>query len=162
MYSILATRFSFPRIFARRLCEFDHELNSNPRGRYETLKRKEVCIFPTRFLLFGFISARIRRMVKFARLGALATLCGGLANAEQPWLSGGLLKGVLTRFGVNSSFIDSALSTEFVRPAALHVVDITDENWETVLRTGAEDPFGKSLEDDTTWVRSFSPPSTAC
>lgn len=39
-----------------------------------------------------------------------------------------------------------------------HAVDLTDENWETVLRTGSTNPLGASLPDDTTWVISVYGP----
>lgn len=109
-----------------------------------------------RFCCATFNSVQIDRMVKLSLLGALASLSIGLANGQQSWLPGGLVKGALTRFGINSTILNAALGTEHERPPAPHVVDLTDSNWETVLRTGGEDPFGKSLADDTTWVSPIS------
>ena len=116
--------------------------------------------FPhTRFLFRHSLSPSISvKMVKLALLTALAALSVGLVTGEQAFLSGGLLKTVLNRFGVNSTILDNALSSSsaFVRPARPHVIDITDENYELVLRTGQSvEPFAKSLPESTIWVSSF-------
>ncbi|KAK4702222.1 hypothetical protein P7C70_g4002, partial [Phenoliferia sp. Uapishka_3] len=53
----------------------------------------------------------------------------------------------------NSTQVDRVLTTPKVE-AHPYAVDLTDQNWETLLRTGSDDPFGASLPDDTIWCVS--------
>ncbi|GAA5855087.1 hypothetical protein JCM8547_002375 [Rhodosporidiobolus lusitaniae] len=79
---------------------------------------------------------------------ASANPLAALSNAGQ-----GVLKFGLTKLGFNATVVDKILKAEVADlDKHDHAVDLTDENFATVLATGTDNPFAPALGEDDVWV----------
>ncbi|BGP12358.1 hypothetical protein JCM10213_002038 [Rhodosporidiobolus nylandii] len=73
--------------------------------------------------------------------------------AVQDAASGVVKLGMKRVLGFNDTQIERVMQTEAKKlEPHPYAVDLTDENWETVLATGTDNPFAQPLAEDTVWV----------
>ncbi|GAA5986688.1 hypothetical protein JCM11641_001363 [Rhodosporidiobolus odoratus] len=98
-------------------------------------------------------------MVRLTAASALLALSLAPYSSANPLKSlqdagSNLVKMGLKRvLGFNETQIERVMKSEAHKlDGHPYAVDLTDENWETVLATGSEDPFAKPLGEDAVWV----------
>ncbi|KAM0747490.1 hypothetical protein T439DRAFT_328729 [Meredithblackwellia eburnea MCA 4105] len=94
-------------------------------------------------------------MVRLARLAALMALpVASLAQfgALQDMGNSVARKVLMSVFRMNETQVERILETNTTLPTHPYAVDLTDKNWEAVLRTGTDNPLENPLPDDTVWA----------
>lgn len=90
--------------------------------------------------------------MKLSVLFSLTTIASAqILNTDSNAFGASILRGVLTKVGIQESTISRILKRDEREPAE-NVFDLTDANFQTILSTGSLNPFAESLADDTIWV----------
>lgn len=89
-------------------------------------------------------------MLVLTLLALAASASAQLDGRSNPF-GAGIVRSITSKLGIKSETVDRFLLTT-KRAPALNVIELTDHNWEAVLRTGTDNPLAEALPASTIWV----------